>query len=46
MKILGNALTLNNSWELFMGYWFAIFNFATQDLGGSATVEFFELTSP
>ncbi|WBB52920.1 RICIN domain-containing protein [Verrucosispora sp. WMMD573] len=43
---LGTALTLNNSWRFFMGYRFAIFNYATQALGGSVTVRRFELATP
>ncbi|MGC4807435.1 family 43 glycosylhydrolase [Micromonospora sp. DT233] len=43
---LGNALTLNNAWQFFMGYRFGIFNYATQALGGSATVRQFSLTTP
>ncbi|MFY1576357.1 RICIN domain-containing protein [Verrucosispora sp. WMMD703] len=43
---LGNALTLNNNWTFFMGYRFAIFNYATQALGGSVTVRRFELATP
>ncbi|MER7456754.1 family 43 glycosylhydrolase [Micromonospora sp. NPDC126480] len=43
---LGNALTLNNAWQFFMGYRFAIFNHATQSLGGAVTVRRFDLTTP
>ena len=43
---LGNALTLNNTWQFFMGYRFAIFNYATQSLGGAVTVRRFDLTTP
>ncbi|WP_343450455.1 family 43 glycosylhydrolase [Micromonospora oryzae] len=43
---LGNALTLNNAWQFFMGYRFAIFNYATQALGGAVTVRRFDLTTP
>ncbi|GAB3841367.1 hypothetical protein GCM10029963_12420 [Micromonospora andamanensis] len=43
---LGNALTLNNNWTFFMGYRFAIFNYATQALGGAVTVRRFELSTP
>ena len=35
---LGPAFTLNNAWQFFMGYRFAIFNYATQALGGAVTV--------
>jgi beta-xylosidase len=43
---LGNPFTLLNSWEFFMGYRFGIFNYATNSLGGSVTVPWFEITSP
>ncbi|MCO1597478.1 family 43 glycosylhydrolase [Micromonospora sp. RHAY321] len=43
---LGNALTLNNAWQFFMGYRFGIFNYATQALGGAVTVRRFTLATP
>ena len=43
---LGPAFTLNNQWQFFMGYRYAIFNHATQSLGGSVTVDRFDLTTP
>jgi beta-xylosidase len=43
---LGNTLTLNNTWQFFMGYRFGIFNYATQALGGAVTVRRFDLTTP
>jgi beta-xylosidase len=43
---LGSALTLNNAWQFFMGYRFAMFNYATQALGGAVTVRRFDLTTP
>ncbi|MFI5833349.1 RICIN domain-containing protein [Micromonospora sp. NPDC051300] len=43
---LGNALTLNNAWQFFMGYRFAIFNYATQSLGGAVTARQFSVTTP
>ncbi|MEV4180437.1 family 43 glycosylhydrolase [Streptosporangium canum] len=43
---LGPALTLNNAWQFFMGYRFAMFNYATQSLGGAVTVRRFDLTTP
>ncbi|GAA2988313.1 hypothetical protein GCM10017559_05150 [Streptosporangium longisporum] len=43
---LGPAFTLNNAWQFFMGYRFAIFNHATQSLGGAVTVRRFDLTTP
>jgi beta-xylosidase len=35
---LGGAFTSNTGWQYFMGYRFAIFNFATKALGGSVKV--------
>jgi beta-xylosidase len=43
---LGPAFTLNNAWQFFMGYRFGIFNYATASLGGSVTVNRFDLTAP
>jgi beta-xylosidase len=43
---LGPAFTLNNAWQFFMGYRYAIFNYATQSLGGAVTVRRFDLTTP
>jgi beta-xylosidase len=43
---LGSALTLNNAWQFFMGYRFAMFSYATQALGGAVTVRRFDLTTP
>ncbi len=43
---LGLALTLDNSWQFFLGYRFAIFNYATQALGGSVNVSQFTLSTP
>jgi beta-xylosidase len=43
---LGPAYTLSNSWQFFMGYRFAMFNHATQALGGAVTVRRFSLTTP
>ncbi|TDC76765.1 glycosyl hydrolase 43 family protein [Streptomyces hainanensis] len=42
----GPAFTLNNAWQFFMGYRYAIFNHATQALGGAVTVTRFELATP
>ncbi len=42
---LGNAITLNKDWQYFLGYRFAIFNYATQELGGSVRVSSFEVTT-
>lgn len=43
---LGPAFTMNQAWEFFMGYRFAVFNHATQALGGEVRVERFELSTP
>ncbi|MDR3717964.1 MAG: glycoside hydrolase 43 family protein [Bryobacteraceae bacterium] len=42
----GKPLTLNNNWPFFMGYRFAIFNYATQALGGEIHVGSFEMSAP
>ncbi|PVF96904.1 Arabinanase/levansucrase/invertase [Serendipita vermifera] len=41
---LGSDLTFINNWTFFLGYRFAIFNYATQALGGTVTVSSFTLT--
>ncbi|WBB61834.1 glycoside hydrolase 43 family protein [Streptomyces sp. WMMC500] len=43
---LGPAFTLNNAWQFFMGYRYAVFNHATRALGGSVRVARFELATP
>jgi beta-xylosidase len=43
---LGPAFTFNNAWQFFMGYRYAMFNYATQALGGAVTFERFDLTTP
>ena len=43
---LGPGFTMGNAWQFFMGYRFAMFNYATQALGGSVTVNRFDLTTP
>src|SRR6476469_2365127 len=43
---LGPAFTLNNNWTFFMGYRFAVFNYATQALGGTVTLQRFDLSTP
>ncbi|KAH8653147.1 putative xylosidase/glycosyl hydrolase [Tricladium varicosporioides] len=42
---LGN-LTMNNQWQFFMGYRYAIFNYATKALGGSVKVNSFTVNAP
>ncbi|WP_426502366.1 family 43 glycosylhydrolase [Dactylosporangium sp. McL0621] len=43
---LGPAFTLNNAWQFFMGYRYAVFNYATKSLGGAVTVRSFGQDSP
>ncbi|MGA5895893.1 glycoside hydrolase 43 family protein [Streptomyces venetus] len=43
---LGPAFAMGNDWRFFMGYRFALFNHATQALGGSVRVTRFELSTP
>ena len=43
---LGPGFTMGNAWQFFMGYRFAMFNYATQALGGSVTVTRFDLFTP
>jgi beta-xylosidase len=43
---LGPAFTLNNAWQFYPGYRYAMFNYATQALGGAVTVKRFEMTAP
>lgn len=40
---LGNAHIMSSDWQFFIGYRFAILNFATTALGGSVVVESFEI---
>ncbi|MEU9836747.1 family 43 glycosylhydrolase [Streptosporangium sp. NPDC048047] len=42
----GPAFTMGNAWQFFMGYRYAVFNYATQALGGAVTVNRFDLTTP
>ena len=42
---LGPGFTLKHSWQFFMGYRFAVFNYATRELGGAVTVRRFELSA-
>ncbi|MFD8304440.1 glycoside hydrolase 43 family protein [Streptomyces sp. NPDC059690] len=43
---LGPAFSMGNDWRFFMGYRFALFNHATQALGGAVHVLRFELSTP
>ena len=40
------TFTMGNAWQFFMGYRYAIFNYATQSLGGLVTVDSFTMTTP
>ncbi|OBT75798.1 hypothetical protein VF21_05587 [Pseudogymnoascus sp. 05NY08] len=40
------SLTMNNAWQFFMGYRYAIFNHATKALGGYVSVSSFAMDSP
>jgi uncharacterized repeat protein (TIGR02543 family) len=40
------SFTMGNAWQFFMGYRYAIFNYATQALGGLVTVDSFTMTTP
>jgi beta-xylosidase len=43
---IGTPFVLNNHWQFFMGYRYAIFNYATQSLGGEVNVSSFTMTTP
>lgn len=43
---LGSPFSMVKSWQFFMGYRFAIFNYASKNLGGFVDVKSFELSSP
>jgi beta-xylosidase len=43
---LGSAFTMKKEWQFFLGYRYAIFNYATQALGGAVKVSSFQLTVP
>jgi beta-xylosidase len=43
---LGQPFVLNNRWQYFMGYRYAIFNYATKALGGVVKVESFTMSAP
>lgn len=42
---VGGAFNLNTVWNFFLGYRFAIFNYATSSLGGSVNVESFTIAA-
>jgi beta-xylosidase len=43
---IDTPFVLNNHWQFFMGYRYAIFNYATQSLGGEVKVSSFTMTAP
>ncbi len=43
---IGPDFTMNNDWPFFMGYRYAVFNYATVAGGGSVTVKSFEVSQP
>lgn len=43
---LGPGFTLKSDWQFFMGYRFAIFNYASRNLGGEVAVLRFGLSTP
>jgi beta-xylosidase len=43
---LGPPFVLTDSWQFFMGYRFAMFNYATKSLGGEVEVSSFKMTTP
>jgi beta-xylosidase len=43
---IGSVFTLDSSWSYFLGYRYAIFNYATTALGGSVTIASFEQAQP
>jgi beta-xylosidase len=43
---LGPPFPLNNRWQFFMGYRYAIFNYATTSLGGAVKVQSFTMATP
>jgi beta-xylosidase len=45
-KPIGTPFVLDNHWQFFMGYRYAIFNYATQSLGGEVNVPSFTMTTP
>ena len=45
-KTIGHPFVLNNRWQFFMGYRYAIFNYATKELGGQVTVPTFTVATP
>lgn len=46
VRPIGRPFVLNNHWQLFVGYRYAIFNYATQSLGGEVSVSSFTMTTP
>lgn len=44
-QTIGSPYVLNSTWNFFMGYRYAIFNYATSSLGGSVVVNSFDMES-
>jgi hypothetical protein len=42
-EVLGTPYEMNATYFFFIGYRFGIFNYATEELGGSVTVKSFEI---
>ena len=45
-ETLGTPFVMNEQWMFFMGYRYAIFNYATRALGGEVKVRSFTMTAP
>lgn len=43
---IGTPFVLDTDWQFFMGYRYAIFNYATKSLGGEVRISSFTLTAP
>ncbi len=43
---IGTPFVMDTDWQFFMGYRYAIFNYATRSLGGEVRVSSFTLTAP
>lgn len=43
---IGTPFVMNSDWRYFMGYRYAIFNYATKSLGGKVKVGSFSMTAP
>jgi len=43
---IGSSFVMDTDWHFFMGYRYAIFNYATKSLGGAVKVKSFTMTQP